>query len=120
MKMIRRIFIILTLTLSFLISSDNLIAQDYENTVVTDPSISRRCEELLGKRNQKVAHKQKLMELITRNRRLLKYVPKEKNSVKTKLIDNYGKLKNELRLSLIKISHLEESIVRTGCPGLAL
>ncbi|OUR96536.1 hypothetical protein A9Q84_09305 [Halobacteriovorax marinus] len=96
------------------------LAQDYENTVVTDPSISRRCEELLNKRNQKVSHKQKLMELITRNRKLLKYVPKEKNSVKTKLIDNYGKLKNELRLSLIKINHYEESIVRTGCPGLTL
>jgi hypothetical protein len=120
MKMISRKSLFLIFTLCTLFVPFELSAQDYENTVVTDPSISRRCEELLGKRNQKVGHKQKLMELITRNRRLLKYVPKEKNSVKTKLIDNYGKLKNELRLSLIKISHLEESIVRTGCPGLTL
>lgn len=120
MKMISRIILILTFALCVFVESQNLMAQDYENTVVTDPSISRRCEELLGKRNQKVGHKQKLMELITRNRRLLKYVPKEKKTVKTKLITNYGKLKNELRLSLIKISHLEENIVRTGCPGLAL
>lgn len=120
MKMIRRFFIITLFLLCAILETNVSVAQDYENTVVTDPSISRRCEELLHKRNQKIGHKQKLMELITRNRRLLKYIPKEKKSVKTKLIDNYGKLKNELRLSLIKITHFEESIVRTGCPGLAL
>ncbi|WP_216639895.1 hypothetical protein [Halobacteriovorax marinus] len=119
MKMIRRKYFFHIFTLCFLLLSSS-VAQDYENTVITDPSISRRCEELLNKRNQKVAHKQKLMELITRNRRLLKNVPKEKKTVKVKLIENYGKLKNELRLSLIKITHLEESIVRTGCPGLTL
>ncbi|WP_127714465.1 hypothetical protein [Halobacteriovorax sp. HLS] len=118
--MISRILINLIFTLCFLIGPISISAQDYENTVITDPTISRRCEELLFKRNQKVSHKQKLMELITRNRRLLKYVPKEKESVKIKLVDNYSKLKNELRLSLIKITHLEESIVRTGCPGLTL
>jgi len=120
MKMVRDKLILMIFTLCILLGITNGLAQDYENTVVTDPSISRRCEELLNKRNQKVSHKQKLIELITRNRRLLKYVPKEKKSVKTKLIDNYGKLKNELRLSLIKINHYEESIVRTGCPGLTL
>jgi len=118
--MISRKLILMIFMLCTFFNSHMSLAQDYENTVVTDPSISRRCEELLNKRNQKVSHKQKLMELITRNRKLLKYVPKEKNSVKTKLIDNYGKLKNELRLSLIKINHYEESIVRTGCPGLTL
>ena len=118
--MIRRILINTIFTLCFLSGLVSTNAQDYENTVITDPTISRRCEELLFKRNQKVSHKQKLMELITRNRRLLKYVPKEKESVKIKLVDNYSKLKNELRLSLIKITHLEESIVRTGCPGLTL
>ena len=120
MKMISRKLYFITFTLCFLIGLSSIHAQDYENTVITDPSISRRCEELLIKRNQKVAHKQKLMELITRNRKLLKYVPKEKKTVKVKLIENYGKLKNELRLSLVKITHLEEGIVRTGCPGLTL
>ncbi|PIK16689.1 hypothetical protein [Halobacteriovorax sp. JY17] len=120
MKMITRKLLFIIFTLCFLFELSSIQAQDYENTVITDPSISRRCEELLDKRNQKVAHKQKLMELITRNRKLLKYVPKEKKTVKVKLIENYGKLKNELRLSLIKITHLEESIVRTGCPGLTL
>lgn len=118
--MVRDKLILTIFTLCFLTGIQDVLAQDYENTVVTDPSISRRCEELLTSRNQKVSHKQKLMELITRNRKLLKYVPKEKKSVKIKLIDNYGKLKNELRLSLIKINHYEESIVRTGCPGLTL
>ncbi len=95
-------------------------AQDYKKTIVDDPSMSRRCEELLTKRREKLAQKNRLLGLIERNQTLQKKTPENKKTVKEKLEENLGLLKNELELTRVQIEIEEESIVRKGCPGIAL
>ncbi len=109
----------LTVTLS-IYTVHSALAQDYRKSVVTDPSISRRCESLLAKRNKKIKHKQKISALISRNRKLQKVVPVQKKTLKEKLTINHSRLTRELHLTLTKVTHLEENIVRRGCPGITL
>ena len=95
-------------------------AQDYRSTVVTDPSISRRCDALITKRNLKVDHKQKLKTIIIRNQKIQKIVPGEKRSIKQSLQKNLRHLEHELKLTLVQIQNQEENIIRKGCPGITL
>jgi hypothetical protein len=94
--------------------------EDYKHTVITDPSISRRCEVLTETRNEKILHKQKLLALIERNKHLQKITPENKLTVKRKLEVNLGHLEHELSLALTQIQYQEENIVRKGCPGITL
>ncbi len=103
-----------------LVISSCLFAQDYRSTVVTDPSISRRCDALMNKRNLKIDHKQKLKSLIVRNQKIQKIVPGEKKSVKQGLQKNLRHLEHELKLTLVQIQNQEENIIRKGCPGITL
>ncbi|MBT3586135.1 MAG: hypothetical protein HN509_14610 [Halobacteriovoraceae bacterium] len=96
------------------------LGQDYKSTVVTDPSISRRCEELLSKRTRKVGHKQKILALLIRNEHLQKITPPARISVLRKLKKNFRHLRHELELTQTQLDHHEENIIRKGCPGIAL
>jgi Ulp1 family protease len=100
--------------------TQNLFAQDYRSTVVTDPSISRRCDALMNKRNLKIDHKQKLKTLVIRNQKIQKIVPAEKRSIKQSLQKNLRHLEHELKLTLVQIQNQEENIIRKGCPGITL
>lgn len=104
----------------FLIAPIVTFAQDFKRSVVTDPSISRRCDALITRRGQKIEHKQKLVALIYRNERLQKLTPRERRSVIKKLKKNQQHLQQELKLTLTKIQHQEETIIRRGCPGITL
>lgn len=95
-------------------------SQDYKRNVITDPSISRRCDALLNRRNLKIEHKQKLQSLIIRNEKLQKITPLEKRTVIKKLSRNKAGLEHELQLTLLKIKNQEENIIRKGCPGINL
>lgn len=95
-------------------------AEDYKRTVITDPSISRRCELLTEKRQEKISNKQRILALIERNKHLQKITPENKISIKKKLEINLGHLEHELILTQTQIQYQEESIVRKGCPGIAL
>lgn len=95
-------------------------AEDYKRTVITDPSVSRRCEILTEKRQEKIANKQRILALIERNKHLQKITPENKVSLKQKLEVNLGHLENELILTQTQIQYGEENIVRRGCPGIAL
>lgn len=111
--------------LSFLISlvlySPNSIwAEDYKRTVITDPGISRRCELLVEKRQEKINSKQKILALIERNKHLQKITPPNKTSIKRKLEINLGHLEHQLILFQTQIQYQEETIVRKGCPGISL
>jgi hypothetical protein len=113
------------LFLSFLVGITALFTfsasgEDYKRTVITDPSISRRCELLSEKRQEKIANKQRILALIARNKHLQNITPENKITVKNKLEVNLGHLEHELVLTQTQIQYQEESIVRKGCPGISL
>lgn len=95
-------------------------AEDYKRTVITDPSISRRCDILTETRKEKIANKQRILAMIERNKHLQNITPENKVSVKKKLEANLGHLEHELTLVLTQIQYQEENIVRKGCPGVTL
>jgi hypothetical protein len=105
---------------SLLASFPQSYAQDYTTTIITDPSISRRCGELLDDLKLKRNHGQKIKELLVRNERLQRVTPEEKKKVKGILTDNERRLKREMELTVIKVQRQEENIIRKGCPGLTL
>ncbi len=104
------------------ISSSDSLAQneDYRRSVITDPAISRRCSALIGQRQQKIDHKQKIQSLLERSKRLLKLTPPERKTLLTKLAKNRKQLKRELKLTQNQIQNKEENIIRKGCPGITL
>ena len=97
-----------------------LRAEDYRGTVITDPSIARRCEILTENRNEKVVNKQRLQSLIERNKHLQRITPENKVTLKKKLESNLGHLEHELILAQKQIQFQEENIIRKGCPGISL
>ena len=103
-----------------LIISPSGLAQEWLGNVITDPAISKRCDDLAKKREQKLGHKQKLMALLKRNNHLQKIAPHNRHTVKIKLEINEGQLNQELDLTRLTIEQLEEGIIRKGCPGIAL
>lgn len=112
--------ILLTLTLINFNGYTKAFSADYNKSIITDPAISRRCNALIKKRNQKIEVKQKLVSLIVRNERLKKITPKNKKTVSKSLEINFTKLNNELKLAKLTIEYLEENIIRKGCPGISL
>ena len=96
------------------------IAEDYKKTIISDPSISRRCELLSDKRSEKIANKQRILALIERNKHLQKIAPDNKLTVKKKLETNLGHLEHELILTNTQIQYQEEILIRKGCPGINL
>ena len=87
---------------------------------ITKPALSLRCKEMLKERTDKIKHQQRLNGLLQRNQNLLNKTPKDKEGLRTRLNASQIRIKNELHLSTIGIETMEENIVRSGCPGLAL
>ena len=119
--MAQRIYpLILIVFLGILPCLTNALAEDYKRTVITDPSISRRCELLTEKRQEKIANKQRILAMIEHNKILQRATPDNKITLKRKLEENLGHLEHELVLTQNQIQYQEESIVRKGCPGISL
>ncbi len=96
-------------------------AQNLENLdLIKDPAISMRCKNLLEKRSTKIEMQQRLNALLKRNMKLLESLPKNREMVREKLEFTKTRLKNQIRLSNLGTQTLEETIVRRGCPGVAL
>ena len=114
-KRISLLFLIVLVGLSVAVG-----AEDYKRTVITDPSISRRCELLTESRKEKIANKQRILAMIERNKHLQNINPENKVTLKKKLETNLGHLEHELTLILTQIQYHEENIVRKGCPGITL
>lgn len=119
-KLLAFILTIIVLYVAQLLNGNIHAADDLRKTIITDPSISRRCDALMKQRNLKVKHKQKIMDLIQRNKQLISITPPERKSVIEKLRKNFKGLTRELRHTLNQIQHREESIIRKGCPGITL
>jgi hypothetical protein len=110
-----------TLFLTILLGHHSaLCAEEYRGSVITDPNISRRCDIVTSAREEKLANKQRILDLIERNKHLQKVTPENKVTIKHKLENNLGHLEHELRLTLQQIQFHEENIVRKGCPGISL
>ena len=103
-----------------MLTTQHINAQDYRNSIITDPGISRRCQVMTQKRDQKIKNKQKMRALINRSRRLLIAAPKNKKQARRKLQTILFRLRHEYNLNLSKIKRIEEGVVRQGCPGIKL
>ena len=87
---------------------------------ITKPALSLRCKEVLRERDAKIKVQQRLNALLQRNQDLIKKGPKAKATFQNRLLSNQLKIKNELDLTNLNIESMEESIVRSGCPGISL
>lgn len=113
-----KLFLLLFLFFNTLINCAS--SQDWHGSVIDNPILTSRCQELTEDRNNKVTFKQRLMGLINRNERLQKITPANKVTVRKKLDITHGRLKRELELSKLKLTNMEENIIRKGCPGITL
>ena len=104
----------------FLTTSLCYAAQSEIANVILDPVISRRCKSLLKERNKKIKIRQRLNAMILRNQKLQQSLEKRQNVAKQKLELNKTQLKNNLRLTAIRVQSMEENIIRKGCPGITL
>jgi hypothetical protein len=114
MKLFITVILLAQLSPSF--AQEESLLQD----AITKPSLSLRCKELLRERGEKVKVQQRLNALLQRNQDLIKKSPRAKEILHARLKSNQVKIKNELYLTNLNIETMEESIVRSGCPGIAL
>jgi hypothetical protein len=114
MKLI--ITVILLAQIQVCAAQDEYLMQD----AITKPALSLRCKELLRDRSEKVKVQQRLNALLQRNQDLIKKSPNAKPSLHNRLLSNQVKIKNEVHLTNLNIETMEESIVRSGCPGISL
>lgn len=107
--------IVLALTAPSLAQESDLL-QD----AITKPNLSFRCKELFKEREDKMRMQQKLSSLLQRNESLTRRTPKSKEGIQARLKSNHVRVRNELHLATLQLAHMEENIVRSGCPGLSL
>jgi hypothetical protein len=112
----------LFLTVILLAYGTSCFAQEEEllQDAITKPALSLRCKELLRERGEKVKVQQRLNALLQRNQDLIKKSPRAKDTLHARLKSTEVKIKNELYLTNLNIESMEENIVRSGCPGIAL
>ena len=109
------VFVIL-LTLNAHAQNTEVFTRD----IITDPNLSSRCKEVLTERNDKIKVRQRLTALFQRNQNLLKKTPPTRPLL-TKRVEASGiTLRNELYIASLQVQNLEESIIRSGCPGINL
>ncbi len=108
------------LFLFFFIAINCASSQDWHGSVIDNPILTSRCQELTEDRNNKVIFKQRLMAILKRNERLQKIAPANKLKVKKILEINHRRLVRELYLTKLKLTNMEENIIRKGCPGIIL
>lgn len=119
--MLRSVALLLMLcSTSLWAQSAQSLDNEFSINVITDPAISRRCQNLLEQRNEKVSLRQKLSTLLARNERLAKITPVEKKSIARELNANKLGISKELRLVNLRIQRYEEDLIRKGCPGIQL
>lgn len=90
------------------------------SSVITDPVVSRRCKSLLREREKKIRIRQRLNSMILRNEKLQESLKESQKVAKQRLELNKTQLRNNLRLTAIRVKAMEENIIRKGCPGITL
>lgn len=108
------------LCVNYIYANDSSFETFKSKSLITDPVISRRCKALIKDRQNKIQIRQKINSLILRNQKLFDETQDNRKLAKHKLELNKTQLKNNLRLTNIRIQAMEENIVRKGCPGITL
>ena len=116
-RMMKRIVTLLTLSLTLPALGQTF---DISRDVITDPNLSLRCKEQMKERAEKIKFRQKLNDLMKRNDVLLKKMPQTRPSMIKRLEANQISVKNELYLADLQVKAMEETIIRSGCPGINL
>lgn len=93
---------------------------DLTHDITIRPALSLRCKELHSERSAKIKVQQKLNALLQRNQGLIKRSPEAKKTLHGQLKSNAARIENELYLTNLQIEKMEENIIRSGCPGIAL
>jgi len=112
-------FVVTLLTLSLTIPAWGQTF-DISRDVITDPNLSLKCKEQMKERAEKIKFRQKLNDLMKRNDLLLKKMPETRPSMVKRLEANQISVKNELYLADLQVKSIEETIIRSGCPGINL
>jgi len=85
-----------------------------------DPSLLRKCNNMIDDLNEKIVLKRRILYLIKKNEKMVKWTPKNKLSILEKLAFN----NNELYFFILKVEKkiraFEEKIARRYCPGIIL
>ncbi|HLW56808.1 MAG TPA: hypothetical protein VKY27_05450 [Bacteriovoracaceae bacterium] len=90
------------------------------HSITDKPALSLRCKDLHSERSAKIKIQQKLNALLQRNKQLIKKSPKARETLHATLKSNSVRIENELYLTNLQIEKMEENIIRSGCPGIAL
>lgn len=93
---------------------------DINEDLIVTPIMSRKCQELLKFREQRIKLRQKAQFLVKRVEKLLKNSPSQRKYLKKKLELVQSEIGQEIYLLTFQISSLEEDIVRKGCPGVRI
>jgi hypothetical protein len=64
--------------------------------------------------------RQRLSGLLQRNQNLLKQTPSMRVAMRRRLESNQVTVRNELYLATLQVQSMEETIIRSGCPGINL
>jgi hypothetical protein len=110
----------LAAALFFFFTSSTVSFSKRSNQIINNQSVTKFCEELLDDRENIINKKNKILELLNRNRKLQEIVPRTKKTLLKKLFRNFNELRVELYLSRQKIQHANEDVIRKGCPGIIL
>ena len=107
-------------TILFILLTMQVVYTQRKHTHITDPMITLKCNYLFDDREKKVNTRQKAKALLWRNRQLLRDAPINKEKAINRLKYTSQRLTQEVSILSLKISKLEEKLIRKGCPGIRL
>jgi hypothetical protein len=92
-----------------------------QRTIINDPKLSLRCQNLLKERREKIKLTQRTRALIERTDSLIKkHSYSRREAPKQKALIAKRQLNHNLELFSLKVKNIEENIIRSGCPGVPL
>ena len=92
------------------------VENNLSKSVIIDPSITKRCDELLTAREQIYKQKNKTQTLLQRVKKNLERTPEEKVSVTQRFYRLMIQLKEKEQLYNLTTKTMEEVFIKNGCP----
>jgi hypothetical protein len=100
--------------------SVNASEEYFKGNIITDIKTTRRCDELVQERNEKLILKNKILGLLSKNQKLKEGTAENRKSLLDLLNKNLEELNQFLKKTSDKINSSGEEIIRIGCPGIIL